>query len=59
MLWSAAAVLVPSGALVPFLAAVVVCFSVAEMAYGPASNALAADAAPAGSRGMYLAVGDA
>ncbi|MFD8385864.1 MFS transporter [Streptomyces sp. NPDC059679] len=52
---SAAAVLMPSGALVPFLAVVVVCFSVADMTYGPASNALAADATPAGSRGTYLA----
>jgi MFS family permease len=52
---SAAAVLLPSGALVPFLVAVVVCYTAAEMTYGPASNALAADAAPAGSRGTYLA----
>ncbi|MFJ1750621.1 MFS transporter [Streptomyces sp. NPDC088116] len=52
---SAAAVLLPSEALVPYLVAVVVCYSVAEMTYGPASNALAADAAPAGSRGVYLA----
>ncbi|MEV0388524.1 MFS transporter [Nonomuraea sp. NPDC050643] len=52
---SAAAALLPSGALVPFLVAVVVCYTLAEMIYGPASNALAADAAPAGSRGTYLA----
>ncbi|MFE0801284.1 MFS transporter [Streptomyces sp. NPDC058812] len=52
---SAAAVLVPSETLVPFLVAVVVCYSAAEMVYGPASNALAAAAAPAGSRGSYLA----
>ncbi|WP_313904910.1 MFS transporter [Streptomyces sp. IB201691-2A2] len=52
---SAAAVLLPSRALVPFLVAVVVCYTVAEMTYGPASNALAAEAAPPGSRGTYLA----
>ncbi|MEU9189051.1 MFS transporter [Streptomyces sp. NPDC048484] len=52
---SAAAVLLPSPALVPFLVAVVVCYTVAEMTYGSASNALAADAAPPGSRGTYLA----
>ncbi|ONK16246.1 MFS transporter [Streptomyces sp. MP131-18] len=52
---SAAAVLLPSEALVPCLVAVVVCYTAAEMIYGPASNALAADAAPAGSRGTYLA----
>ncbi|WP_342775031.1 MFS transporter [Nonomuraea diastatica] len=52
---SAAAVLLPSDALVPFLVAVVLCYTAAEMIYGPASNALAADAAPAGSRGTYLA----
>ncbi|MFD7480221.1 MFS transporter [Streptomyces sp. NPDC059837] len=58
VLWcaaSAAAVLIPSPALVPFMALVVMCYSVADMTYGPASNALAADAAPAGSRGTYLA----
>ncbi|MGP4111529.1 MFS transporter [Streptomyces sp. 4N509B] len=58
VLWctaAASAVLVPSAALVPYLAVVVVCYSVAEMTYGPASNALAAAAAPAGSRGTYLA----
>lgn len=58
VLWcaaSAAAALLPSRALVPFLVAVVVCYTVAEMTYGPASNALAADAAPSGSRGTYLA----
>jgi hypothetical protein len=37
------------------MALVVMCYSVADMTYGPASNALAADAAPAGSRGTYLA----
>ncbi|WP_247706287.1 MFS transporter [Streptomyces liliiviolaceus] len=52
---SASAVLLPSRALVPFLVAVVVCYTLAEMVYGPASNALAADAAPTGSRGTYLA----
>ncbi|MGI5440502.1 hypothetical protein ACQEV4_24920 [Streptomyces shenzhenensis] len=52
---SAAAVLVPSSLLVPYLVLVVVCFSVAEMTYGPASNALAADAAPPRSRGTYMA----
>ncbi|MFD6275675.1 MFS transporter [Streptomyces sp. NPDC060209] len=52
---SAAAVLLPPRALVPFLVAVVVCYTVAEMVYGPASIALAADAAPPGSRGTYLA----
>ncbi|MEV0619796.1 MFS transporter [Nonomuraea sp. NPDC050404] len=52
---SAAAVLLPSGALVPYLVAVVVCYTAAEMISGPATNALAADAAPAGSRGTYLA----
>ncbi|MEU6762385.1 MFS transporter [Streptomyces sp. NPDC046853] len=52
---SAAAALLPSPALVPFLVLVVVCYSLAEMTYGPASNALAADAAPSGSRGSYLA----
>ncbi|MFQ6199437.1 MFS transporter [Streptomyces sp. NPDC000405] len=51
---SAAAVLVPSSLLVPYLVLVVVCFSVAEMTYGPASNALAADATPPGSRGTYM-----
>ncbi|WP_307129466.1 MFS transporter [Streptomyces aurantiacus] len=50
-----AAVLVSSEMLVPFLVAVVVCYTTAEMVYGPASNALAAAAAPAGSRGTYLA----
>jgi MFS family permease len=58
VLWcaaSAAAVLVSSEMLVPFLVAVVVCYTTAEMVYGPASNALAAAAAPAGSRGTYLA----
>ncbi|BCL25362.1 MFS transporter [Streptomyces aurantiacus] len=58
VLWcaaSAAAVLVSSRMLVPFLVAVVVCYTTAEMVYGPASNALAAAAAPAGSRGTYLA----
>ncbi|MGX1909966.1 MFS transporter [Streptomyces phaeochromogenes] len=57
VLWcaaSAGAALLPSRALVPFLVAVVVCYTVAEMTYGPASNALAADAAPSGSRGTYL-----
>jgi MFS family permease len=48
-------VLLPSAALVPYLVVVVVCFSLAEMTYGPASNALAADAAPDGSRGTYMA----
>ncbi|MEO3886848.1 MFS transporter [Nonomuraea sp. B5E05] len=52
---SAAAVLLPSEALVPYLVAVVLCYTTAEMIYGPASNALAADAAPPGSRGTYLA----
>ena len=52
---SAAAALLPCKALVPFLVAVVVCFAVAEMAYGPASNSLAAAAASPGSRGTYLA----
>lgn len=52
---SAAAVLLPAGALLPFLVATVVCYTAAEMIHGPASNALAADAAPAGSRGVYLA----
>jgi MFS family permease len=52
---SAAAVLLPSKALVPYLVAVVMCYTVAEMTYGPSSNALAAAAAPAGSRGTYLA----
>ncbi|MFS8198448.1 MFS transporter [Streptomyces sp. CWNU-52B] len=52
---SAAAVLVPSGTLAPFLVAAVVCYSLAEMVYGPASNALSAAAAPDGSRGTYLA----
>ncbi|MGW6015539.1 MFS transporter [Streptomyces sp. NPDC055210] len=52
---SASAVLLPPRALVPFLAAAVVCYTLAEMVYGPASNALAADAAPPGSRGTYLA----
>lgn len=61
MLWalwcaaSAAAVLLPPGAVVPFLAGSVVCFSAAEMVYGPASNALTAEVAPVGSRGTYLA----
>ncbi|MDT0442949.1 MFS transporter [Streptomyces johnsoniae] len=52
---AAGAVLMPSEVLVPYLAVVVVCYSLAEMTYGPASNALAAQAAPAGSRGTYLA----
>ncbi|MEO3793259.1 MFS transporter [Nonomuraea sp. B10E15] len=52
---SAAAVLLPSEALVPYLVAVVLCYTAAEMVYGPASNALAAEAAPPGSRGTYLA----
>jgi MFS family permease len=52
---SAATALAPAGLVVPSLAGVVVCFSVAEMVYGPSSNALAADAAPTGSRGTYLA----
>ncbi len=52
---SAAAALVPSAALVPVLVPVVVCFSLAEMTYGPASNALAAASAPIESRGTYLA----
>ena len=39
----------------PFLAATVVCYTAAEMISGPATNALAADAAPPGSRGTYLA----
>ncbi|MFF1595436.1 MFS transporter [Streptomyces sp. NPDC058286] len=52
---SAAASLIPSVALVPYLVVVVVCFSLAEMTYGPAANALAADAAPDGSRGTYMA----
>ncbi|MEV5886035.1 MFS transporter [Streptomyces sp. NPDC052020] len=58
VLWcaaSAAAVLLPSKALVPYLVAVVMCYTIAEMTYGPSSNALAAAAAPAGSRGTYLA----
>ncbi|MEV0265874.1 MFS transporter [Streptomyces sp. NPDC050617] len=58
VVWCAAtatAALLPSAALVPFLVVVVVCFSAAEMTYGPVSNALAAAAAPAGSRGTYLA----
>ncbi|MEV1008009.1 MFS transporter [Streptomyces sp. NPDC049881] len=58
VLWcaaSAAAVLLPSNAVLPFLACAVACYSVAEMVYGPASNALTADVAPAGSRGTYLA----
>lgn len=59
-LWCAAtasAVLLPArtAVLVPFLAATVVCYTAAEMISGPATNALAADAAPPGSRGTYLA----
>lgn len=52
---SAVAVLLPAQVLVPYLVAVVLCYTVAEMISGPATNALAADAAPAGSRGTYLA----
>lgn len=52
---SAVAVLLLTWALVPFLAVVVVCYTAGEMLSGPASNALAADAAPEGSRGTYLA----
>ncbi|MEU8399646.1 MFS transporter [Nonomuraea sp. NPDC048892] len=52
---SAAAVLLPTQALVPYLVAVVLVYTAAEMISGPATNALAADAAPAGSRGTYLA----
>ncbi|MGW6403821.1 MFS transporter [Streptomyces sp. NPDC055134] len=52
---SAAATLLPSATLVPYFVIVVVCFSLAEMTYGPVVNALVADAAPAGSRGTYMA----
>ncbi|MER7792664.1 MFS transporter [Streptomyces sp. NPDC097640] len=54
---AAAAVLLPRGPLlVGYLALVMLLWAVAEMLHGPASNALSADAAPAGVRGTYLAV---
>jgi hypothetical protein len=41
--------------LLPYLAAVTVLYSCAELIHAPTSNALAAEAAPAAQRGSYLA----
>lgn len=52
----ALALAVPVAVLVPYLAMVTLCFTVAELMHAPVSMSLAAEAAPAGLRGRYLAV---
>ena len=52
----ALAVVVPAAVLVPYLAVITLCFTVAELVHAPVSMALASEAVPAGHRGRYLAV---
>lgn len=52
---SALAIRLPAGVLVPYLVAVTLCYTLAELIHAPISNALAAAAAPPESRGRYLA----
>ena len=60
-LWTAWAFLtaaaggLPEWMLLPYLAAVTLLYSCAELIHAPTSNALAAEAAPAAQRGSYLA----
>lgn len=57
-LWCAGSVLallVPPAALPVFLLLVLLCYTAAELIHEPASNSLAAGAAPLASRGSYLA----
>ncbi|MCG7204042.1 MFS transporter [Streptomyces arenae] len=46
----------PRGLWVPCLTVAVLCYSAAQLVHSPVSNALSADAAPAGIRGRYIAV---
>jgi MFS family permease len=52
----ALALAVPLAALVPYLAVITLCFTVAELVHAPVSMSLASEAAPPDLRGRYLAV---
>jgi MFS family permease len=54
-LLTAVAAAVPESAVLPWLAACTLLYSAAELVHAPISNALAAERAPAGARGSYLA----
>jgi hypothetical protein len=49
------ALLLPSGALVPYLLVITGVYTLAELMHGPTSNALAAAAGPAAQRARYMA----
>lgn len=46
----------PRALWIPCLTVAVLCYSAAQLVHSPVSNALSADAAPAGIRGRYIAV---